>query len=74
MCGYVSYTQDAHVASSPDEKLIEMTKRGTTHKVLQYLAYGTHLILLELFGPADSESDSDPIRMLKRKYHRRPYA
>lgn len=51
-----------------------MTIRSTCHQALQRLAYGSQLILLELYGPADSESERDPIRMLKRKYHRWPYA
>lgn len=50
-----------------------MTMRSTAHDALRSVAYRGQWVLLELYGPADSESELDPIRVLKRKYHRWPY-
>jgi len=50
-----------------------MNMRSTRHRMADFMSFRSQWLLLELFGPADSESEQDPIRRLKRKYHRPPF-
>jgi hypothetical protein len=49
-----------------------MTTRSTTRRIARSVSYGIQRVLLQVYGPADSLGEDDPIRMLKRKYHRAP--
>lgn len=49
-----------------------MTAHTAVRRFAHTIAYGVQRLLLQLFGPADSLDDDDPIRALKRKYHRAP--
>lgn len=42
------------------------------HPWLESAAYWSQWLLLELFGPATQDQESDPIAQLKRRYHRPP--
>ena len=42
------------------------------HRELRSASYWTQLALLELFGPATQDRQSDPVEQLKRRYGRPP--
>jgi hypothetical protein len=49
-----------------------MTKRSTIRRMSRSVSYGVQRLLLQVYGPADSLGEDDPIRVLKRKYDRAP--
>lgn len=49
-----------------------MTTRSRTRTIARSVSYGIQRLLLQLYGPADSQGEDDPIRVLKRKYGRAP--
>lgn len=49
-----------------------MTARSSIRRLAGSTSYGIQRLLLQLYGPADSLGDDDPVRALKRRYHRAP--
>lgn len=49
-----------------------MTARSSIRRMACSASYGIQRLVLQLYGPADSLGDDDPVRALKRRYHRAP--
>jgi hypothetical protein len=47
-----------------------MTIRSLFRHEAESASYWGQWFLLQMFGPATQDSETDPIQILKRKYHR----
>ena len=47
-----------------------MTIRSALRRARESVAYWSQWFLLQMFGPATQDAESDPVEQLKRKYRR----